>query len=165
MERRLDLGKRVFQIPVLVGKGKRGADLFEARRVLPVSQEPIGFQGRRERKTARIETRGRCPGKKPCPGALIGREAVSRKVPAPRASSEIGRKPLNVTPLRVRLLYFPQARSHSTQLDLFCNNRSYCAQLMSCGARAGLAEVGKVKVSADKLWGAQTQRSLGKGYR
>ena len=27
---------------------------------------------------------------------------------------------------------------------------------MSCGARAGLAELGKVKVSADKLWGAQT---------
>jgi hypothetical protein len=27
---------------------------------------------------------------------------------------------------------------------------------MSCGARSGLAELGKVKVSADKLWGAPT---------
>ena len=26
------------------------------------------------------------------------------------------------------LLYFPQARRHFTQLELFCNNRSYCAQ-------------------------------------
>lgn len=32
---------------------------------------------------------------------------------------------------------------------------------MSCGPRAGFAELGKVKVSADKLLGAQTQRSLG----
>jgi fumarate hydratase class II len=32
---------------------------------------------------------------------------------------------------------------------------------MSCGARASLAELGKVKVSADKLWDAQTQRSIG----
>jgi hypothetical protein len=35
VERRLDLRKRVFQVPVLVGKRERGADLFEARRVLP----------------------------------------------------------------------------------------------------------------------------------
>ena len=47
LEGRLDLGKRVFQVPVLVGKGKRGADLFEARGILPVSQEPIGLQGSR----------------------------------------------------------------------------------------------------------------------
>ena len=59
VERGLDFRKRVFQIPVLVHKGKRGADLFEARGVLPLAQEPIGLQGRRKRKTARIETRSR----------------------------------------------------------------------------------------------------------
>ena len=37
--------------------------------------------GLRERQAARIHTRSRCPGKKPCSGAFIGREAVSRKVP------------------------------------------------------------------------------------
>ena len=50
---------------MFVGKGKRGADLFEARRVLAVSQEPIGLQGGRKRKTARIEARSRRPGEKP----------------------------------------------------------------------------------------------------
>jgi hypothetical protein len=30
---------------MLVGKGKRGADLFEARGVLRLAQEPIGLQG------------------------------------------------------------------------------------------------------------------------
>ena len=64
VERRLDLRKRVFQVPVLVGKGKRGPDLFEARGVLPLAQEPIGLQGGRERKTPRIETRGSCPRQK-----------------------------------------------------------------------------------------------------
>jgi hypothetical protein len=44
VEGRLDLGKWVFQVPVLVGKGKRGPDLFEARCVLPVSQVPVGLQ-------------------------------------------------------------------------------------------------------------------------
>ena len=29
LERWVDLGKRVFQVPVLVGEGKRGPDLFE----------------------------------------------------------------------------------------------------------------------------------------
>jgi len=47
LEGRLDLGKWVFQVPVLVGKGKCGPDLFEARSILPVSQEPIGLQGSR----------------------------------------------------------------------------------------------------------------------
>ena len=42
VERRLDLRERVLEVPVFVGKGKRGPDLFEARRVLAVSQEPIG---------------------------------------------------------------------------------------------------------------------------
>ena len=35
VERGVDLGKRVFHVPVPVGKGKRGADLLEARRILP----------------------------------------------------------------------------------------------------------------------------------
>ena len=90
LEGRLDLGKRVFQVPVLVGKGKRGADLFEARGILPVSQEPIGLQGSRKRKAPRIEARGRRPGQKPCPGALIGRETVSRKVAAASPFEKIG---------------------------------------------------------------------------
>jgi hypothetical protein len=55
VDRGFDLGKGVFQIPVLVGKGKRGTDLLEAGGVLPISQEPIGLQGLRERKTPRIE--------------------------------------------------------------------------------------------------------------
>jgi hypothetical protein len=29
---------------MLVGKGKRGADLLKARRVLPLAQKPIRFQ-------------------------------------------------------------------------------------------------------------------------
>ena len=105
VERGIDLRKRVFQVPMLVGKGKRGTDLFEARRVLPVSQEPIGLQGGRKRKTPRIETRSRRPGKKPCPGPLIGREAVTRKIPAPRGLEQVGRKPLNVTPLGAVFLF------------------------------------------------------------
>jgi hypothetical protein len=108
VERRLDFRKRVFQVPVLVGKGKRGPDLFEARRVLAVSQEPIGLQGSRKRKTARIETRGPCPGQKPCPDALVRCETVSRKIPTPRGLEEIGRKPLNVTPLEPTFLIFPK---------------------------------------------------------
>ena len=95
----LDFRKRIFEVPMLVGEGKRGEDLFEARGVLPLAQEPIGLQGGRKRKTPGIEIRGRRPGKKPCPGPLIGREAVSRKVAAPRGLKQVGRKPLNVTPL------------------------------------------------------------------
>jgi hypothetical protein len=90
LEGRLDLGKRVFQVPVLVGKGKRSADLFEARGILPVSQVPIGLQGGRKRKAPRIEARGRGPGQKPCPGALIGCETVSRKVAAVSPFEQIG---------------------------------------------------------------------------
>jgi hypothetical protein len=76
LERGFDLGKRVLQVPMLVGKGKRSPDLFETRSILPVSQKPIRFQGGRKRKTARIETCGRCPGEERPPSALIGREAV-----------------------------------------------------------------------------------------
>ena len=94
VERGFDLGKRILEVPVFVGEGKRGPDLFEARGVLPVAQEPIGLQGLRQRKTPRIEIQGGCPGKKPCPSALIGREAVSRKIPTPRGLDQVGRKPL-----------------------------------------------------------------------
>jgi uncharacterized protein len=100
----------------------------QARRVLPVSQEPIGVQGGRKRKTARIETCSCCPGKEPCPGPLIGREAIARKIAAPRGLKQVGRKPLDVTPLGGGLLDFPQARRHFTQSDLFCNNRPYCSK-------------------------------------
>ena len=64
VERGLDLGKRVFQIPVLVGKGKRGADLFEARGSFVFSQDAINFERLRERQTAWVEARGRSPGEK-----------------------------------------------------------------------------------------------------
>jgi hypothetical protein len=37
VERRLDLGKGSFQVPVSIGKGKRGPDLFETRSILPLS--------------------------------------------------------------------------------------------------------------------------------
>ena len=92
VERRLNLRKGVFQVPMLVGKGKRGPNLLEARSVFAFSQEPIGLQCGRKRKTARIETRSRRPGKKPCPDALIGREAVERQVAAPRGLKQVGRK-------------------------------------------------------------------------
>jgi hypothetical protein len=56
------------------------------------------------RKTPGIEIRGSRPGKKSCPGPLIGCQAVSRKVPAPRGLEQVGRKPLNVTPLEPAFL-------------------------------------------------------------
>jgi hypothetical protein len=37
LERGLDFREGVLQVPMLVGKGKRGANLFEARRVLPLA--------------------------------------------------------------------------------------------------------------------------------
>ena len=106
VKRGIDFPKRVFQVPMLVGKGKRSPDLFEARRVLPVSQEPIGIQGGRKRKTPWIEARSRRPGQKPCPGALVRCETVSRKIPTPRGLEQVGRKPLNVTPLGAALYIF-----------------------------------------------------------
>ena len=99
MERGLDFRERMLEIPMLVGKGKRHPDLFKACGVLPLAQEPIGIQGGRDGKTPGIETRSRRPGKKPYPDALVRRETVSRKVPTPRGLEEIGRKPLNVTPV------------------------------------------------------------------
>ena len=83
---------------MLIGKGKRGPNLFEARSVLPFSQKPIRLQGGRKRKTARIETRGRRPGEERPPGALIGREAVCRKVAAARSFEEIREKPSESLP-------------------------------------------------------------------
>ena len=93
---------------MLVGKGKRGANLLEARGVLPLAQEPIGRQGGRKRKTPGIEIRGSRPGKKSCPGPLICRQAVSREVPPPRGFEQVGRKPLNVTPLGAVFYIFPK---------------------------------------------------------
>ena len=43
------LRKRILEVSVFVGRGKRDPDLFEARRVLAVSQEPIGLQGQGKR--------------------------------------------------------------------------------------------------------------------
>ena len=83
---RVDLGKR--------RKARPG--LFEAGSVLPVSQQPIGLQGSRERKTPRIETHGRCPGEERPPGALISPGAVGRKVAPSRPFEEIGEKPSRV---------------------------------------------------------------------
>jgi hypothetical protein len=72
---------------------KRSWMAFQSRSVW------LKLQGGRERKTPGIEIRSGRPGQKPYPYALISREAVSRKVPAPRSLEEIGRKPLNVAPL------------------------------------------------------------------
>jgi hypothetical protein len=106
LERGLDFRKRIHEVPVLVGKGKRGADLLEAGSVLPFSQEPIGLQGSRERQSSRIETCGRRPGEERPPNALVGSEAVNGKVSASRAFDQVGRKPLNVTPLGAVLFIF-----------------------------------------------------------
>ena len=46
--------------------------------------------GIRKRKTPPIEARGRSPGQKPCPGALISCETVSRKVAAASPFEQIG---------------------------------------------------------------------------
>jgi hypothetical protein len=43
LERWLDFRKRVFQVPMLVGKGKRGPDLFEARRVQPFPLDCLSY--------------------------------------------------------------------------------------------------------------------------
>ena len=92
---------------MLVGKGKRGPDLLEARRVLPVSQEPIGLQGGRKRKTPRIEapqppprpeTVSRCAHR---PSRLLA-ERFRRRA----ALEQVGRKPLNVTPLEAVFYIF-----------------------------------------------------------
>ena len=57
---------------------------------------------------------------------LIGHEAVSRKVPG-GAQPRAGRpKALECHSPGGGPLYFPQARRHFTQLELFCNNRSLC---------------------------------------
>jgi hypothetical protein len=93
LERGFDFRKRVFQVPMLVGKGKRCADLFEARGVLQLAQEPIGLQGLRGWKTPRIEIQGRCPGQKPCPCALVRCETVSRKIPTLAASISSAESP------------------------------------------------------------------------
>ena len=101
LQQRLDLRKRVFQIPMLVGKGKRSTDLLEACGVLPLAQEPIGRQekedcgDRNSRQPPRQDIVSRC-----------AREAVSRKVPAPRGLDQVGRKPLNVTALGAVLFIF-----------------------------------------------------------
>jgi hypothetical protein len=88
------------------GKGKRGPDLFEARRVPPLAPEPLGLQCARETKTPGIKIRGSCPGKKPCPGALIGREAIAREVPSARGLEQIGRESVRVTPKGSSFLIF-----------------------------------------------------------
>jgi hypothetical protein len=62
--------------------------------------------GIRKRKTPWIEARSRRPGQKPCPGPLVRRETVSRKIPTPRGLEQVGRKPLNVTPLGAALYIF-----------------------------------------------------------
>ena len=110
LEGRLDLGKRVFQVPLLVGKGKRGADLFETRSVLPVSQEPIGLQGGRKREDSSDRSSRPPPTQKPCPGALIGCATVSRKVAAASPFEQIGEESARIASRGPSSLDFPQAR-------------------------------------------------------
>ena len=97
--------------------------------------------GIRERKTAEIEIRGGCPGKKLCSGALIGRETAPRKVLAARGLKQVGPKALECHCPGAQLLDFPQARRDSTQSDHF-NNRSYCAAAASHFYINGLWRVG-----------------------
>jgi hypothetical protein len=40
LERRLNFREGILEVPVFAGKGKRGPDLFEARRVLTVGAQP-----------------------------------------------------------------------------------------------------------------------------
>jgi hypothetical protein len=90
VERGLNLRKGVFQVPMLVGKGKRGPNLLEARSVFAFSQKPVGLQGGRERKTPWIETCGRRPCEKRPPGPLVGRQTICGQVSAARSFEEIG---------------------------------------------------------------------------
>ena len=90
MERGLDFRERILEVPMLVGKGKRGTDLLEACGVLPLAQEPIGIQGGRERKTPWIEACSRRPCEKRPPGPLVGRQTICGQVPTPRSFEEIG---------------------------------------------------------------------------
>ena len=75
---------------MLVGKGKRGPNLLEARSVFAFSQKPVGLQGGRERKTPWIETCGRRPCEKRPPGPLVGRQTICGQVSAARSFEEIG---------------------------------------------------------------------------
>ena len=60
--------------------------------------------GIRKRKAPRIEARGRRPGQKPCPGALIGRETVSRKVAAASPFEKIGEEAARIAARRPSFL-------------------------------------------------------------
>ena len=79
LERRLDLGKRVFQIPVFIAKGKRRPDLFEARRVLP--RLPGTDRLPRRRRTEDSEDRNLQP--------LPRQEAVSKCARRPGGCSRV----------------------------------------------------------------------------
>jgi hypothetical protein len=72
---------------MLVAKGKRGADLFEARSIL--SQEPIGIQCRPEWKTPRIQTFSSRPRKKPS----IHRQPEFRKAKKTDSGTSLLRRP------------------------------------------------------------------------
>ena len=60
--------------------------------------------GIRKRKAPRIEARGRRPSQKPCPGALIGRETVSRKVAAASPFEKIGEEAARIASRGPRFL-------------------------------------------------------------
>ena len=112
--------------------------------------------GIRERKAPGIEIRGSRPGKKSCPGSLVCRQAVSRKVPPPRGFEQVGRKPLNVTPLGAVFYIFHE---HGGVLHSW-SSFAITALIVRTSCRAARAPVlpnsARSKVSADKLWGAPT---------
>jgi hypothetical protein len=65
---------------MLIGEGKCGANLFQARGALVFSQKLINFECLWERQAARIYVQGRDPGEERSPGLLVGHEAVRRKM-------------------------------------------------------------------------------------
>ena len=70
--------------------------------------------GIRKRKTPRIEARGRRPGQKPCPGALIGCETVSRKVAAASPFEQIGEEAARIASRGSSFLIFHKHGRDST---------------------------------------------------
>jgi hypothetical protein len=95
VERGLDFRERILEIPMLVGKGKRGADLLKARRVLPLAQKPIRFQSWR---TVRRSTRCAFAGHRSAVPAIVD---FSRELCAPAPASGIRGAPADFRTLEV----------------------------------------------------------------
>jgi len=89
VDRRLNLGERVFQIPMLEGEGEGGPELLDRRRSLPFREPGVGLQGGGPGELARIAVGGRRPGEEPGPGALVGEETMAGEVAAAGGFQEV----------------------------------------------------------------------------